>query len=331
LLPTIRTAILVHLLALFFCLPTPGEEFVDGVAAVVDGEVITFLEVRREAENFRRSRPEEAAMLERDEGRIGVYRHVAKMMVDSELIAAEVRSRDLNLPRKYVDRRIQRIVNERAEGDWSKFSQMLLDAGKDMEEFRQEVWVQMASEALVDEMVRRNIVVTPSDVKKYYEKNRHQFQRPERVRITMLTLAQEEGESEQEFAARMELAAERLGQSANAGAEPDGKGGEGAAGNITELDWQNVSDLSGEFRETVHGLDVGEVGEPIRTADGAILLLLGDREEPSVLGLDERLGKTIEMVLRGQAESRRYERFVQGLRSKFYVRNFIAESRGEGQ
>lgn len=308
-----------------------AQEDVDGVAAVVDGEVITFLQVRRELDRFRKGAPEEYARIERDEGRLGLYRYAANVLVENELLFAEVADREISLPREYIDERIQVIIDSEAGGDWAGFRQMLIDSGQDMAEFRREVEKRLAAEALVDELVRRNVSVTPREVRDYYDRNRELFVRPERVRLGLIFLKREQGESDDALSARGEALRQRLVGGDDFGELAKEFSADSSSENGGDLGWQNVSDLNSKFRRAIQGLEAGDLASLLRDENGLLILKLSEHEKAADLGFTQPVQERIEAVLRQERERVEYKKLIAELKGRFYVKDFIAEGTPGGE
>jgi len=302
-----------------------NDDHVDGVAAVVDGEVITFLHVRRELDRFRRAAPAEFARLDREKGRIGLYRYALDILVENELLFAEVKERQIKLPRDYVDARLQAIVHAEAGGDWKRFSGMLLDAGRDMKEFRADLEKRLAAEVLVDELVRRAVAVTPREVDAYYQQNRQQLVRPERVHLQLIYLARGAGETDADLDAREAELRRKLAAGEDFAALARALSNDSTAAQGGELGWQETTDLSDLYREAIRNVPSGQLAKTIREPRGLHLLKVTGHEAAVQLELDDQLRPRIETMVRMAKEKAQYDRLLAELRQKFYLKNFIAE------
>lgn len=301
------------------------QDHVDGVAAVVEGQVVTFLEVRQELERFRKGAPGEFTRIEREQGRLGLYRYAANILIENELLYAEVLDRQIKLPAEYIDSRIQTIISAEAGGDWKKFNTMLIDSGQDMKTFRSEVEKRVAAELLVEELVRRAVSVGPAEVAAYYQANRHLFVARERARLGLIYLARQSSESPAQLAARVEAVRKRLAEGESFAELARELSNDSTAANGGDLGWQALDDLSQAYREAIRGVKPGSPAVPVQDEKGAHLLHVFDYEAPAQLALTEPLQKQVEMILRQQKERVKYQQLIDELKEKFYIKNFISE------
>ncbi|MDT8391343.1 MAG: peptidylprolyl isomerase [Lentisphaeria bacterium] len=303
-----------------------SQSHVDGVAATVNGEVITFSEVRRELEHLRQQSPGTFLKQEQTLGRLGLLRHVTRNLVEEELLFAEVENRGVTLPKDYLDRRLQTLVDERFGGDWKKLTASLLDTGQTLDDYRAVVGKQLAARMLVDELVNRRVVITARDVADYYTANPETFQVPERVRLSLIFLPRKIGESDAELDRRVAALNQELAAGSAFETIAKARSADSTAADGGDLGWQHLNDLSKRYRDAVADVPANTLAPVIKEPAGAHLLKVVDRDAARTLPLDEPVKKEIETILFRQRRDILYKELIADLREKYYVKNFVNDT-----
>ena len=168
-----------------------GAEVIDGVAAIVNNEVITISQVR-ELIGTR-----ERAMREAYNGpdladKIKEMRLAAlKDLVDRQLIIQEFRKmqeKGANIPDHVVDDRVQSIIREEFGGDRAAFVRTLQAQGYTLTRFKEIEKDKIIVQALRQSKMTDSFVVSPNQIQAFYEKNRPAYSLPEQVKLRMIVL-----------------------------------------------------------------------------------------------------------------------------------------------
>jgi len=139
-LPNMRRLLLLPLVYLGLAtvlLPLHGQEVLNGVAAVVNEEVITFKQVRE------LTAPKERESLDTLRGaelvdKIKEVRTAAiNDLIDRTLIAQDFKAKGLSFPEHFVDEEVERIIREQFHGDRLAFERKLEEEGHSLGEFRE--------------------------------------------------------------------------------------------------------------------------------------------------------------------------------------------------
>jgi hypothetical protein len=161
----------------------------DKPLAMVEGKVITASEVEEQIQ------PQIRALAGQYEGaelakRIAELRQItATDMAEEELLYAEFKNHEeFKVPQEMVRRRMDSIIQMQAGGSREKFEQRLLTQGASWNEFEERVRKSVAVELLLDQFVRRQVRITPAEIRDYYAKHPAEFSTAARLRLSMIQL-----------------------------------------------------------------------------------------------------------------------------------------------
>ncbi|MCS7008944.1 MAG: SurA N-terminal domain-containing protein, partial [Chthoniobacterales bacterium] len=158
----------------------------DGIAAVVNGEVITISQLREltMARELALREMMSGEELKREVERI--RKQALQDLIDRQLILQEFRRREFTLPEYVVEDRINQIIREEFGGDRQTFLRTILAQGYTLSRFREVEREKLIVQAMRQANVKDDFVVTPQQVREYYVKNRRQFSEEEEIRLRMI-------------------------------------------------------------------------------------------------------------------------------------------------
>src|SRR5580658_5072923 len=140
----IRLLVIAHLsvwgiLSFLYPPPTHGQILADGIAAVVNDKVITFLEINQEVaetEKMLRENLQGEELFERlKEAKLNVLR----ALIERQLIIQDFKKQGGFIPDTYTNERINDIVRTQYGGDRVAFIKTLYDRGTTMQKYREEI------------------------------------------------------------------------------------------------------------------------------------------------------------------------------------------------
>lgn len=306
-----RKKLLVLVLALVFCsaVPATGEQVVDRIVAVVNGEIITLFELNQKAdpvvERFRSQQPGSLT-----EDRIEeIKKRVLQTMVDNMLLRQEAERLEMEIEDAEVQDRIEEMKTQRGWDD-ERLDQMLANEGLDRSSFEKNIREDLMRRRLVGAMVRRKVVVTNEEIQTFYKDNQEQFAQEKKVDLRLLAvpsadkakqLRQRIADGDLDFA----QAARQFSQGP-------------AAGQGGDLGWVKWADLAPQWKEVLRSTSPGSMTEPFSLQGQTAILYLEDMQKGQVQPLSavrDRIADT----LRGPKFEKQLETYLQRLRDKAVV------------
>jgi len=322
--PRPRCLRLLALLLALLAAPTSRAaegELVDGVAAVVNKEVITFSQVR-ELVAARERVLRETYRGEELVSRVKEARLAAlKDLIDRQLILQEFKKQGFKIPPRVVEERIQTIIREEFGGDRTAFIKTLEAQGYTLGKFREFETEKIMVQAMRQRHMKAEVVVPPQKIEEYYAANKAEWATPEQIKLRMIVLRGKEddtGSSQKAIAEEIRqkvLNGAPFDRMAQMYSEDDSRDTGGDWG------WIDRKTLNPELTAAAFKLKAGEVSAPLELSNSVYLLFVEARKNASHKPLSE-VRADIEKRLLQTERQRSQERWLNSLRQKAYVKMF---------
>lgn len=295
---------------------------VDGIAAVVNTDVITYSQVRavvgpRERLLQSQFKGEELAK------QIKAARDSAlKDLIDRQLIVQSFRKEKFELPEHFVDDRINEIIRESFGGDRQAFIKTLQAQNYSLTEFKKHEEESIIVQAMRGKNVKLATVIPPARITEYYAKHRAEFTAKEQVKLRMIMIPTHA--SEGNAAAQKAIAEEILGKLAD-GAPFDRMAqiySEDSTRDVGgDWGWIERKTLAAPLEKVAFNLPAGRVSHVIELGPNYYILKVDERHGGDTPSFD-KLRPEIEKRLMQEESQRQQELWLAGLRQKAYIRTF---------
>jgi peptidyl-prolyl cis-trans isomerase SurA len=297
-------------------------QVIDGIAAIVNGEIITYSQVRglvgpRERLLESQFKGEELAK------QVKAAREAAlKDLIDRELIVQSFRKDKFELPEHFVEERINEIIRDNFGGDRQTFIKTLQAQNYSLSEFKKHEQESIIVQAMRGKNVKLNTVIPPGKVAEYYAKHRAEFTVKEQVKLRMIMIPTHAAEGNS--AAQKAIAEEILGKLAD-GAPFDRMAQIYSEDSTRDLGgdwgWIERKTLAAPLEKVAFNLPTGRVSHIIELGPNYYILKVDEKrggETPSLA----KLRPEIEKKLMQEESRRQQELWLAGLRQKAYIRTF---------
>lgn len=307
---------------LFLCVSLlhAEQEIVNGMAAIVNNEVITFSQVRELSATQEQAA---AATLHGKEleDKIKQLRQAAiKDLIDRALILQEFKKQQFNIPEYMVDDTVQKIIRQDFGGDRMAFIKTLQAQGYSLSRFRQTQRDGIIVQAMRSSKVKENYVISPQKVREFYEKNRTTYTIPEQVKLRMIVL--HEGDASPGDTSKKAMADE-IRQKIAEGAEFDRMAQMYSEDSTQDTGgdwgWIERKTLNDTLSKVAFSLKAGEVSPVIPLDNSYYILMVEAKKDASVKPLAE-MQHEIEQNLVNEERMKAQERWLKGLRDKAYIK-----------
>jgi peptidyl-prolyl cis-trans isomerase SurA len=319
---------LVVCLALTFALagiaPAQKAEVIDGIAAIVNNDVITISQVR-ELAGARERTLREAFTGEELQSKLKEMRLAAlKDLIDRQLILQEFRKmqeKGANIPDYVVDDRVQQIIREEFGGDRSAFVRTLQAQGFSLTRFKEIEKEKIVVQALRQSKVNESFVISPTQIQAYYNKNKMSYATPEQVRLRMVII-REGGGDVPDMGSKKDLAREIRDKIAQ-GAEFDRMAQMYSEDDTRDVGgdwgWIERNTLNEQITNVAFSLKPGEVSPVVSVGDTYYILMVEARKNATVKPIGE-VRDEIERNLTQQERRKAQDRWLDSLRQKAYIK-----------
>jgi len=299
-------------------------EVIDGVAAIVNSDVITISQVRElvgARERALREAYNGPDLIDKvKEMRLGAL----KDLVDRQLIIQEFRSmqeKGANIPDYVVDDRVQTIIREEFGGDRAAFIRTLQAQGYTLTRFKEIEKEKIIVQAMRQAKVTDNFVVSPKQIQDYYDKNKAAYTIPEQVKLRMIVLR--EG-SDDVIGANKRQTAEEIRQKIIDGAEFERMAQMYSEDEATsdmggDWGWIERNTLNEELTKAAFSLKAGETGPVMQIGDSYYILYVEARKNASLKPMTE-VREEIERSLIQIERMKAQQRWIDTLRRKAYIK-----------
>lgn len=304
-----------------------AQEVVNGIAAVANGDIITFSQVRELMGAREKSAAEIYQGAELQQKVQEMRKEAIKDLIDRALILQEFKKKEFNIPSYIIDDSVHRIIRQEFGGDRTAFVRTLQAQGYTMARFRDSEKDKITVQAMRQAKTSDNIIVSPVKIREYYEKNRAAYSSPEQVKLRMIILKEgavtgdapaDPANSKKEMAAeiREKLAGgaefDRLAQMYSEDSTNEAGGDWG---------WVERKTLNEELSKVAFSLKPGEISQII-PLDNSYYILMVEAKKPSITKPLSEVQQEIVQALVQQEKVKGQERWLQGLREKAYIKIF---------
>jgi peptidyl-prolyl cis-trans isomerase SurA len=297
-------------------------EVIDGIAAVVNSDIITYSQVRvlvAPREKLLRTQYTGAELVKN----IKEARQAAlKDLIDRQLIIQAFKKESYQIPDHYVDQRMHEIIDENFGGDRNTFIKTLEAQNYTLGEFKKMETERMIVQAMRSKNVRRDTIASPTKIEEYYKAHRDEFTSREQIKLRMIMIPAHA--SDGNAAAQKAMAEEILGKLAN-GAEFDRMAQIYSEDSSRDLGgdwgWIERKTLAPPLEKVAFNLPVGRISNIIEFSGNFYLLKVEDKKGGTTQSLAQVRDQIEKKLLQEEAQNLQ-ERWLASLRSKAYIRTF---------
>ncbi len=297
-------------------------EVINGIAAIVNGDVITYSQVRELSAPREKLLRSQYSGAELEKGLKEAREAALKDLIDRRLIIQAFQKEKFEIPNHFVEEQVRGIIKESFGGDRNTFIKTLEAQSYSLGEFKQRETERMIVQAMRAKNVKRNPISSPTKVEEYYKKHRAEFTAKERVKLRMIMIPghADTGQS----ATQKALAEEVLGQLAG-GAEfermAQSYSEDGTRDVGGDWGWIERKTLAAPLEKVAFNMPVGRISNIIEYGGNYYILKVEEREGGTTRSLAEARPEIEKKLLQEEAQDLQ-ERWIAGLRAKAYIRTF---------
>src|SRR5215472_7921254 len=300
----------------------PEPEVVDGVAAVVNGDVITYSQVRGlvgPREKLLRAQFSGEELIKK----IKETRELALQdLIDRQLILQAFKKENFQIPDHFVEERMHDIVRTDFGGDRNTFIKTLEAQNFTIGEFKKMETEKIIVQAMRSKNVKMDVIASPAKVEEYYKTHRDEFTSREQIklRLIMIPAHASDGEAAAQKAMADEIFTklrhgaefERMAQLYSEDSTRDNGG-----------DWGLVDrkTLAGPLEKAAFALEPGKISNIIEFSGNYYILKVEDKHGGETKSLADAR-PDIEKKLVHDEAMKLQEKWLASLRSKAYIKTF---------
>ena len=295
---------------------------IDGIAAIVNGDIITYSQVRGLSGPRERLLRSQYHGAELDKQIQDARAAALKDLIDRQLIIQSFHTEKFELPEHFVEERVNDIIRGEFGGDRAAFIKTLQAQSWSITEFKKNEMEKIIVAAMRSKNVKRVTAVSPTKVMDYYKQHRSEFTAKEQVKLRMIMIPTRAAEGNQ--AAQKAVAEEILGKLAD-GAPFDRMAQmyseDATRDNGGDWGWIDRKTLAPELEKVAFNLPSGRVSHVIELGKNFYILKVEEKRGGDTPSL-AKLRPEIEKKLMQEEEQKQQELWLAGLRQKAYIRTF---------
>jgi peptidyl-prolyl cis-trans isomerase SurA len=297
-------------------------EVVDGVAAVVNGDVITYSQVRAlvgPREKLLRGQYNGEDLIKK----IKETREMALQdLIDRQLILQAFKGEKWQIPDHFVDERMHDIIRQDFGGDRNTFIKTLEAQNYTMGEFKKMEMEKMIVQAMRSKNVKLDVVASPAKVEEYYKTHRDEFTSREQIKLRLIMIPSHASDGE---AAAQKAMAEEIFTKLNHGAEFDRMAQlyseDSTRENGGDWGWVDRKTLAGPLEKAAFSLEVGKVSNILEFSGNYYILKVEDKHGGETKSLADARADIEKKLVHDEAQKLQ-EKWLASLRSKAYIKTF---------
>jgi peptidyl-prolyl cis-trans isomerase SurA len=296
-------------------------QVIDGIAAVVNNEVITFSQVQEV------SAPQEQSLRQQYTGqelidKIKEARLAALSdLIDRQLVIQEFKKKQYNIPDYAVEEQVREIIKEDFAGDRQAFLRTLDAQGYTMDKFRDSERDKIIVQVMRQNNVKSEFSASPQQIQAYYEANRKQFSTPQQIKLRMIVLNSDP--LDMESAETTRKMAEEIRQKAAGGTDfatlAKTYSMDSTAESGGDWGWVDEKTLNKDLTNVAFALAPGQVSPVTQVGNAYYLLYCEDKKISTFVPLQD-VKDGIKKKLEQGERQKATQRWLDSLREKAYIK-----------
>ncbi len=297
--------------------PAAETQVLDGIAAVVNDEVITFSQIREltaAIENALRANFSGSALMDRIKQ---VRLRAVNDLIDRQLILQEFKKMKGQIPPHAVDDRLNTIIREEFGGDKSAFMRTIAAQGFTLERVRKMEEEKIIVQAMRSREMKGDPLLPPGAVESYYRKHIQEWTTNDEVKLRMIKLSP--GSEPEKKRKMIQEIREKIVRGADfadlarvySEDSTQDKGG--------DWGWVKRGDLNPEMEAAVFNLATGKVSDIIQLNQNFYLMLVEQKKGGNSKPLKD-VRREIEGRLLQLERQKDQQDWLQRLRKKAFIK-----------
>jgi peptidyl-prolyl cis-trans isomerase SurA len=301
-------------------------EVIDGIAAIVNNDVVTISQVRELIGARERSLREIYSGAELESKLNEMRLSAIKDLIDRQLILQEfkkLQAKGASIPDYIVDDRVQAIIRQEFGGDRAAFVRTLQAQGYTLTRFKEIEKEKIIIQAMRQQKVDNNFVISPTQIQAYYDKNKQAYATPEQVKLRMIVIREGSSGDIPDIGSKRELA-EEIREKVAKGAEFDRMAEMYSEDETTQQvggdwGWIERNTLNEKLTNVAFSLRPGEVS-PVIAIDNTYYIVTVEAKRHATIKPIGDVREEIEKNLIQQERTKAQQRWLDTLRQKAYIK-----------
>ncbi len=296
-------------------------EVLDGIAAIVNDEIVTIGEVREAIAFEMEELSRQYSGGELQEKHKLLYQRALNVLIDLQLQVARARQLQLRVDEDDINEQVETLKKQNQLSE-ELFLETLKSRGLTLEAYRKQVHDGLLIAKVVNNEVRSRLVLQETELREVYKERQERYQQVGEQTIShILFLVPQEASSPEEE--RIRAQAESVLQQLRQGGDFAALARQYSSGPSAErnglLGTFRPGDLLPEFEGVVATLKPGELSDVVRTPIGFHIIRVDARQQGGVRTFEEAQEEIRTELLRNRTEQK-YQEWLAALRQQAYIK-----------
>jgi parvulin-like peptidyl-prolyl isomerase len=305
-------------------------QIADGIAAVVNTEVIPFSEVQKHVEDTERvlrDTYQGQDLIDRiKEARLNALR----ALIERELIIQDFNKQGFFIPENIIEDRLKDTIQTQYEGDRTAFIRTIQANGLSLENYKKELRNQVIVQVMRMHNVQDNVIISPYKIEQYYQENVQQFTLEAQDQVSIIYLRKSLFPETRKDATGNDVSVDpqrkeaeeilfKLDSGANFAelAKSYSEGPKRTEGG--NMGWVKRGDLRTEISDAVFKLHPGETSRIISSDDGYYIVRIENSKRAAIQPMSD-VRAQIEQLLVQEDRQRLQQQWLDSLRAKAFIK-----------
>jgi peptidyl-prolyl cis-trans isomerase SurA len=308
------------LAALVLTLPSAiAQDVLNGIAAVVNDEVITFSQVRElvgAKEQSARQQYQGETLVEKIKE---IRLQAINDLIDRQIILQEFKKQKFQIPDYFLNDRVNTIVREEFGGDRQAFVRTIEAQGFTLDRFKEMERDKIIVQEMTRSAVKQNIIVPESKILEAYKENISEFSTDEEIKLRMIAI--KKGESSASRRRLTEEIRSKIMDGAEFGEMAHMYSDHTTQDQYGDWGWINKKVLNEDLTKAAFSLKAGEVSRVLDIGD-TYYLLFAEAKKTGTQRPFKEVRDEIEKRLIQMERQKLREEWLTKLRKKAFIKMY---------
>jgi len=285
-------------------------EVIDRIVAIVNNDIVTLVQLSKETAPYIKNIESSGSSEEKkNEAVKQINNKILMAMVDRSLTQQEAQKYRITVSDTEIENALENVKKERSFSQ-EDFEDALKKEGRTIKGYREDVRKQILQSKLINHAVKSKVVITESEIKKYYDSNAKKYSGQKKYHLRNILMDNED--ELKQIRKKLDAKEDFSGLAKKHSLLPNASEG----GNLGLFDINNFAE---NIKEIISGLNKGDYSNVISTTQGFQIFYVED------IVLDgnktyEQAHDEIQEILYSEQVKKKFETWIESLKENAHIK-----------